>query len=118
MDYLQQWQSPSGRGVVEKAGFQGENNGLHRIIKKCITEYTPREGELGKLLGRLILAFRIVRVLFAFFLVYNVFKQHTKYIFDLNLYRKDSNNTVPSKQGDSLNEFGNCNCCERQQLSL
>lgn len=69
MDYLQQWESPSGQGVVEKAGFQGENNGLRHIIKKCITEYTPREGELGKLLGRLVLAFHIVRVLFAFFFI-------------------------------------------------
>lgn len=60
MDYLQQWQSPSGQGLVGQVGFQGQNNGLHHIIKKCITEYTPSEAELGRLLDRLILAFHTV----------------------------------------------------------
>lgn len=58
--HLQQWQSPSGQGLVEKAEFQGENNGLHHIIKKCITKYTPSKSELGGLLETLIMAFHIV----------------------------------------------------------
>ena len=98
---------------MEKAGFQGENNGLHRVIKRCITKYTPTEGELGRLLDRLILAFHIVQLFFAFFL-YNVFKQHTKYIFNLNLYRKDCNKLSLCSEGTVLNQSGNCSCYESQ----
>lgn len=65
MDYLQF--CPSGQGLVEKAEFQGENNNLHHVIKKCITGCTPSEGELWSLLGRLNLEFRIVCILLAFF---------------------------------------------------
>lgn len=46
-----------------KAGFQGENNHLHHVIKKRITEYTPSEGELWRLLDRLNLEFHMVCVL-------------------------------------------------------
>lgn len=42
----------------------------------------------------------------------------TQNIFDLNLYRKDCNNTIRSKQRDDLNQFGNCGCYEGQQLAL
>lgn len=48
---------------MEKAGFQGENNRLHHIIKNCIIECTPSEGELWRLLDRLNREFHVVCVL-------------------------------------------------------